>query len=281
MRFSLLLSLFFSLNLLLVYQTSFFPQGRILGNITISAPISVSASIGDNRVTITGYTSPTSVVELIGHDIDSSVHSDPTGYFIFDKALLPKNPSELCLSSVDNSSRLSTPVCIPAPPPTNYQTDIGPILLAPTLTLDNSSIKPSSTTVASGQSIPGSQVSIHFYQVNTKASVFPPAVQAFSLPSYTVQSDVSGNYSFNLPTAYSSNYRLYSTVIFQNNHSPKSNTLLYHLPSLLWLYITPILFIFTLILFLFLVRLYYLNLRPRYLPALVYNQSCPIDDLSS
>lgn len=267
----------FFLYLLLAYQMLFFPQGVILSDIVVSpAPVSISASISDNRVTITGYTSPTSVVELTSFKVSASVYSDSTGFFVFDRTLLPKNPGELCLSSIDSSSRLSTPVCIPAPPPTNYQTDIGPILLAPTLTLDSDSIKPNSTTVASGQSIPGSQVYIHLYQVDTKAPIFPKSVQAFGLPSYTVHSDTSGNYSFNLPTAYSSNYRLYSTVAFLDNQSPKSNTLMYKLPSLLWLFwlqnsrliVTLLVFTITLTLFVYLIYIYYLASRPRYLPVL-------------
>jgi hypothetical protein len=242
-----------------------------------SSSVFVSAAIGENRVTITGYSSPNSTVELTSSKVYASTYSDPTGYFIFDRTTLPKDPGELCLSAIDNSHRRSTPTCIPAPPPTNYQTDIGPILLPPTLTLDNDQIKPNSTTVASGQSLPGSNVIIHLYQVNSSASVFPKTVQAFGLPEFTVQSDASGNYSFSLPTAYSSDYRLYSTVNYLDNQSPKSNTLVYKLPSLLWLFwqqnswliITLSIFVITLTFFFYLIYVNYLA-KPslHYLPVL-------------
>jgi hypothetical protein len=248
-------------------------------NPVIAVPsVRVTASIGKNRVTITGYSSPHCLIELTSPRVFASVYSNPDGYFIFDRTLLPNDPGELCLSAVDDSHRRSNPVCIPPPPPSNYQTDIGPILLSPTLTLDKDQIKPNSTTIASGQGIPNSPVNIYLYQIDSKALIFPQSVQAFSLPIFTTKSDSSGNYSFNLPTVYSSNYRLYSSVIYQNDPSAKSNTLTYHLPSLFWLFwqqnswlvITLAIFIITLTFFFYLIYIYYLAKpeKPRFLPAL-------------
>lgn len=260
--------LFSSLFLILFFPSPIFAnQDKVL----------VTASIGTNQVTITGYTSPNSAVELTSSKVFSVTYSDSTGFFIFNRTILPKNPGELCLSSIDNSSRRSTPVCIPAPPPTNYHTNIGLIILPPTLTLDNSQIKPNSTTLASGQSLPHATVTIHFYQVDSHPGIFPQVAQAFGLPEFKVTSDSTGNYSFSLPTTYSSDYRLYSTVDYQSQPSPKSNTLLYKLPSLFWLFwqqngwlvITLIIFV------LFLTFIFYLiyhrfSFKPptRFLPAL-------------
>ena len=96
-----------------------------------SNSVNISASIGENEVTIFGYTSPNSKVELTGIDIYSLDYSDNSGYFEFNKLVLPKNPSELCLQSKDDSNRSSSLVCVPPPPATNYHTDIGPIILPP------------------------------------------------------------------------------------------------------------------------------------------------------
>lgn len=244
-----------------------------------SVPVHVTASIGRNRVTITGFGPPHCVIELTSPRVYSSVYSDSNGYFVFDRTLLPSDPGELCLSATDESNRHSLPVCIPPPPSSNYQTDIGPVLLSPTLTLDQDQIKPNSTTIASGQSIPNSTVNIYLYQVDSKSFTFPESAQAFSLPIFTVTSDISGNYSFNLPTAYSSNYRLYSSVIYQDSPSSKSNTLIYHLPSLLWLFwqqnswlvISLVTFVITLTAFFYLIYIYYLaKPETRYLPALFF-----------
>jgi hypothetical protein len=222
-----------------------------------SASVSVSASIGENEVTIFGYTSPNSKVELTGINIYSLTYSQDNGYFEYNKIVLPKNPSEICLQSKDNSNRESTLLCLPPPPATNYHTDIGPIIIPPTISLDQNTINPNSTVISSGQSIPNSPITIFFYKVSDNATSFPKSVFAYSLPPLKTTTDTNGNYSLNLPTAYSSNYRLYTSVQYDGSYSPKSNTLLFLMPSLFWLFLQqhaylivllPI-FILTLILF--------------------------------
>lgn len=248
--------------------------------------VSISASIGENRVTIYGYTSKKSRVELSSPKVFAVTYSDQKGYFIFDKTLLPKNPSDLCLTSFDHNNRSTSPICIPPPPPTNYHTDIGPILLPPTISLENNKINPNSTVNASGQAIPNSQVNIHFYKVNDKAESFPKEAYAYSLPSVTVTTDEDGNFNLNLPTAYSSDYRLYASAKFENNYSPKSNTLIYILPSLFYLFLqqNPILFfllpLFIITLIIFFLLLYLQKHQPRFLPAVRNSSlaitSCPV-----
>jgi len=245
-----------------------------------SSDVKISASIGENEVTIFGHTSPNSKVELTGINIYSLTFSQKNGYFEFNKIILPKNPSELCLQAKDNHDRSSTLVCIPPPPATNYHTDIGPIILPPTISLEQDKINPNSTVITSGQSIPNSPITIFFYKVNDGAKSFPKAALAYSLPPLKAATDDNGDYSLNLPTAYSSNYRLYTSVEYDGSNSPKSNTLLYFLPSLFWLFLMqhtylmvllPI-FILTLILFFLFIflnsNLFHHISKLRYLPAL-------------
>jgi hypothetical protein len=250
----------------------------IFPNSTFAAT-TVTASIGQNRVTITGYTSPISRVELSSPKVFAVTYSDENGYFIFDKTFLPQNPADLCLTSYDDNNRQSTPTCIPAPPQTNYHTDIGPILLAPTISLENDTVDPNTTVITSGQSIPNSQISIHFYKVNDSAQSFlsllkPKIAYAYSLPSITAISDSLGNFSINIPTAYASDYRLYASTKFQDDYSPKSNTLIYILPSLLYIFIQQHLYliIFLPIYIISIALLFYLikishHPKPHYLPA--------------
>ncbi|MGI5840747.1 MAG: hypothetical protein ACOX6N_00790 [Patescibacteria group bacterium] len=198
--------------------------------------VTVSGYIGKNQVTINGYTTPDSRVELSSPRVFDVAYSNSEGYFEFDRSFLPENPSDLCLTSIDNSSRRSHPVCIPPPPESNFITEIGPILLPPTLSLDADQIKPNSTALASGQSIPESTVNIYLYQIDSQAPTFPKEAQAFSLPQFTVATDSSGNYSFSLPTSYASNYRLFAAAIHNSSNTPKSNTLTYNLPTLFYLF---------------------------------------------
>jgi hypothetical protein len=247
---------------------------------TQNADIKVSAAVGENEVTIFGQSSPNSRIELTGINIYSLAFSQPDGSFKFDKIILPKNSSELCLTSKDTNNRTTTPTCIPPPPATNYHTDIGPILLPPTISLEQDKINPNSTVISSGQSIPNSPVTIFFYKVTDNAKSFPKSVLAYSLPALKTTSDNEGYYSLNLPTAYSSNYRFYTSVQYNDNFSPKSNTLLYLMPSFssLWIQrhssLTIFLFIFTLTILLFFILLF-LNsktcekiIKTRFLPAI-------------
>lgn len=237
--------------------------------------VSVSGSIGENLVTIYGYTSPLSRVELSSPRVFAVTFSQADGYYEFTRTLLPKNPQDLCLYSFDDTHANTSPICIPPPPPTNYHTSIGPILLPPTIAFDAATVSPQSTTYASGQSIPNSEIGIYLYQVNNRAPIFPKIARAFSLPVFSTISDSNGNYNFTLPTALSSNYRLFSTVKFMGSASPKSNTLIYTLPSLWylfwlqnsWLIVTLILFVLTLTLLFYLIYLNYIA-KTRYLPAL-------------
>jgi len=258
----------------------------LISFLTLPSPVlsttTVSASIGQNQVTINGYTSPSSRVELSSPKAYAVTYSDPQGYFIFNKIILPRDPSELCFSSLDSEFRRTVPVCIPPPPTTNFETNIGPILLPPTISIDQDKIKPNSTIISSGQAIPNSNVNINFYKVNDKAVSFPKEVQAYSLPSINVKADSNGRFYLNLPTAYSSNYRLYASTKFEDNYSPKSNTLIYILPSLFYIFLQQNaylifwlpLFLFTLIVFFFLLYLYnrpkiVQEESPRFLPAII------------
>jgi hypothetical protein len=258
-----------------------FPFPSLAIDLKQSESVKISASIGENEVTIFGHTSPNSKVELTGINIYALTYSQKDGFFEFNKIILPKNPSELCLQAKDTHNRSSALVCIPPPPATNYHTDIGPIILPPTISLEQDTINPNSTVITSGQSLPNSPLTVFFYKVNDLAKSFPKEALAYSLPPIKTTTDENGNYNLNLPTAYSSNYRLYASVDFNNNFSPKSNTLLYFMPSLFWLFLQqhaylmvllPI-FLFTLILFFALLffnssTIYHLRSKIQFLPAL-------------
>lgn len=245
-----------------------FPQPiQALSN---SKEITVSGTVENNTVNINGYTSPNSKVELTSTDTYAQTYSNSEGYFEFVNTILPKNYSELCLVATDDNYRQTTPVCIPPPPHTNYHTDIGPIILPPTLTLDDESINPSETILSSGQGIPNSEVNIYFYKVDDKAPSFVKPAAAYSLPKLTLLSDKDGNFSFSLPTAYSSNYRLYAAVNFNSNPSPKSNTLFYFMPSQ-FNYLIIYLSIFFVTLISFFILLYYFSKNKlHYLPAIPF-----------
>jgi hypothetical protein len=230
--------------------------------------VHISAAIEDSRVVLFGFTSPNSKVELSNPKIYATTYSKDNGYFEFDRLILPKNPGELCLLALDDSLRQTSPVCIPPPPPVNYLTNIGPVILPPTISIDSDNVLVDSTTAASGQSIPLSIINVYIYQSVPQPMLAPKPVQAFGLPVFSTTTDKDGNYSLSIPSIYSSSYRLFSTVNFVSLPSPKSNTIFYQLPqSFNLLFIIPI-FIVSLLLFIYLVILYFQKNRHHYLPAI-------------
>lgn len=118
-------------------------------------------------------------------------------------------------------------MCLPPPPPVNTFTNIGPIVLAPTLSQD----KGSQELITSGQSVPNSTLNLQLFQIENKPSLVKIA-HAFSLPQFTTTTDQNGNFNLNLPTQYSSQYRYYATIVTKDMlSSAKSNTLWYQNPS--------------------------------------------------
>lgn len=227
----------------------------------VEESVQVSANIPASTVTIFGYTSPNSRVELSSSKAFAVTYSLSDGYYVFDRIILPRHPQDLCLTSLDESNRLNNPTCISEPPLYNNFTSIGPILLSPTITLDLQN------QYSSGQSIPNSTVKLYLYQQDSPLSLVKK-VEAFSIPIIETQSDSQGNYSINLPSTVATNYRIFSTAIHLDANSPKSNTLLYHpnyFISLLYLLIP--LFIISLSLFFILKKA-----RRRFLPAVIYNK---------
>ena len=156
-------------------------------------------------------------------------------------------------------------MCLPPLPSTNTLTNVGPIVIAPTLSQDKSS----TDLIASGQSVPNSTVNIQLFQVENKPSLVKKA-QAFSLPNLSTTTDSKGNFNLNLPTQYSSEYRYYATIITPDSlASAKSNSLYYQNPSSH----NYILFIFLFIAVIIIIykhrqtnHHYYPALRPRYWP---------------
>lgn len=223
--------------------------------------VTISANVPANTITIFGYTSPSSRVELSSSKTFAVTYSQDDGYFVFDRLTIPRLSQDLCLTSQDESNRISNPVCIPEPPLTNSYTEIGPVLLSPTLSLDLQN------QYSSGQSIPNSTIQVYLYQETSSLSLIKK-VEAFSLPVFEVKSDSHGNYSLNLPDTVATNYRIFATTQYLDTNSSKSNTLLYHPDftiSLLY-FLIPIIIIITSLFFIL------KKTRRRFLPAIYYNK---------
>ena len=200
----------------------------------ISYEITVSATLGEPKLILFGYSSPHSLVQLRGERVAEEVIADNQGYFLFDRTFLPyPNPQypELCLNAIDTQSRISFPVCLPPLPKGPFNFNIGPVLLAPTFSLEKGSFLPQEQVKAEGLTMPNIEVNIFLAndasqkKSNLLSRLFRFEASAYSLPQYKIKSDSQGRFEFSLPTIKPNNWRLFTAAEFQGSPTPKSNTL--------------------------------------------------------
>ena len=217
-----------------------------------SYQITVSATIGESRLTLFGWTSPQSLVELQGQRVSESVIANNQGYFFFERILLPRPtlhlrgggapPSagrhlggelgypELCLTSTDTQSRISFPTCLPPLPLGPFEISIGPVLLPPTLNLSKGSFLPNEQVIAQGLTIPNSEVTIFLANNLTPLLRFSfiPSVYAYFIPRYQIKADANGHFEFNLPAS-KAEWKIFAAATYLGSPSPKSNTLTFRI----------------------------------------------------
>lgn len=213
----------------------------------VSYIITVSATIGEPKLTLFGYSSPSSKVELRGNRVYEETITNYQGYFIFDRVFLPmavhpggetqRHPQgahypELCLTAIDTQSRISFPTCLPPLPVGPFDISVGPVLLPPTISLERGSFLPSEQISAQGATIPNSEVTIFlaYGSSGSTISLVPPLL-ASSLPKYQIRADQNGHFEFNLPANWPSSWRTFAAAVFLGSPTPKSNTLTFKVLS--------------------------------------------------
>ncbi|MCL5019594.1 MAG: hypothetical protein M1426_03840 [Patescibacteria group bacterium] len=228
LKFVLPLFVLFLLSDTKSVQSAVLPQEK-----TIVRPnIIVSATIGIPKMTLWGYGAPGAIVELSGIGVDQSVTSEANGYYSFDLVYLPNTSSfpELCVTAIDQEGKITPPTCIPPIASGNYFYNVGPVILPPTISIGAPQARPESQVSAQGQTIPGSTVEIKLARPEVGSGIlgfrFVKRALAFYIPSFTVISDASGKYSFNMPTSDDTTWRVFAVTEYEDgNKSPKSNTL--------------------------------------------------------
>jgi hypothetical protein len=229
-----------------------FPSFLLAVENPIQAKVTVSASIGEPKLTLFGYSSAQSLVQLSGQRVEEEVIAQDNGYFLFDRIFLPyPNPEypELCLNAIDTQSRISFPVCLPTLPIGPFDLTVGPVLLPPTFSLEKGDFLPQEQIKAEGLTIPGTDVNLFLANdaSNKKgflARLFRLETLAYTLPQYQIKADQNGYFEFSLPTVKANNWRLFASSQFQGSPTPKSNTLNFKVLSWwewLWLSIANLL----------------------------------------
>lgn len=211
------------------------------------AKTSVSASIPAKvNIRIYGYTAPNAIVQATSVRIFAQVSSDKTGYFAIDPLPISNEAKEICVSTIDSQHRYGFPLCIGLPP-TNKPTEIGPLLLSPTISLSSGNLlqRQSVQANASGQTLPNADVEISFFENTANstpgvaegfpwgvftASLIPP-VEAKEIPKLTTKTDKNGTYSINLPSGKPVALRIFTKAFFDKLPTPKSQTLSFIISS--------------------------------------------------
>ena len=261
-----LLLILVPLQLSLLY-TDKLPNGNVAGISNTSyfddkqsKNVNVSAFIGDHRFNLYGYTSPRAFVTFDGQGIFDTTTADDKGYFEFDNRFSPLSPREACLTSKDQFGRLSSPVCLP-PFPIKYDVNIGPVIMPPTVSLNNPPIGSDyfigDQVMLSGQAVPNTDVKLSVFGTGNDSklssiiyhlsSLIVRPVEASSFPLLDIKSDSKGNFSINLPSSNPENFRLFAQTNF--NKSISANSIKLNLDILpIWMIIIKFfLFLFSLI----------------------------------
>ncbi len=254
------------------------PPGVVAGIKTIyPGDVENSLSIGENNFHLYGYTSPQALVTLEGAGILNQTAADDRGYFQFNTHLSPFSKREACLSAKDQFGRLSSPVCL-APFPVNYNADIGPVIMPPTISLDKKNYFIGDQVILSGQTVPNTDVKLSvfgdnknkFEVRNTKIETnsnfkirilkffsdfgfrissfaFIKPVEAFTFPQLEIKPDSKGNFSINLPSSNPDKFRLFAQTNFKKSLSANSIKLNFDILPIWMIIIQFFLFIFSLL----------------------------------
>lgn len=204
---------------------------------TITYPktsVTVDAFIGEYRFTLFGYSSPKALVSFEGMGIFDQTYANEAGYFEFKNRFSPLIPREACLTAQDSLGRVTAPTCLP-PFPIKYDVNIGPVILSPTLSLNNPPVSDNyymgDEIIASGQSIPNTNVFFSTF-IDERKSIwnylawgFVKPTYAYTFPEISTKTDEKGNYSIALPSADSRFFRIFTQTEYQNSKSPESNKL--------------------------------------------------------
>jgi len=223
---------FYFCLLLFTFAFLLFPFPSFALENTSEIQITVWTTIGEPKLTVFGWASPQALVELKGQRVSELAIADSEGYFYFDRIFLPPpkpNYPEVCLSVVDRASRISSfPTCLPPLPPKLGEIRVGPVLLPPTLSLEQGEFLPGQQVKATGATFPKNKLKIFLANEAPSLVSHLPGVRkayAFYLPQYEIQSDAQGNFEFNLPASYPQKWKVYATAEFQGSPSPKSTSL--------------------------------------------------------
>lgn len=222
------LLLYISIFIYLIYpNNSFFivEAKESAGNVEIRAEIPAIFFIR-----IFGYTSPFSIVQVIGVKSFGQTTTDRLGYFIFNNLPISSETQEICLTTLDSEKRIGFPLCVPIN--TNKPQEYGPLLLSPTVSLSNGFFWEREKAVFSGKTIPSSPVDVSFFKSEATAdTLFINTAYASGTNISKTNSNPKGDFNMEISQAGAGKYRIFAKAFYENSPTLKSQTLVYTIGS--------------------------------------------------
>lgn len=186
---------------LIIFLILSFPQ-NVLSVSSIQSE-SISASIGQFYLSLSGYIAPDASVVLISDNVVlRSTVADLNGYFYITGVLINKGFSSFCLDAIDFKRLGESYTCFNISP---AETNIimNDIFLPPTLGLQRSEITIGQDAVVWGYTMPNAEVTIHGSDGKT----------------YKVIADSTGYYQYNFKIYGQGKYELFADALYQNKKS--------------------------------------------------------------
>lgn len=202
------------------------------------------------RFSLFGYTSPGAIVSVSNPGMYRDTTADRTGYFTFVDFFIQTYVEDICLMAQDQAGRVTMPVCIP-PTPDEVNHSIGPVIMPPTLSLNNDTFYSGDAVILSGQTAPHSDIQLSLFTDESKSglgalqdrslpltgkilalgrffgsklALVPPSYAA-TKPKQSIKVDDKGNFTMALKSSDPEYFRTFAQTLFRSDYSMKSVTL--------------------------------------------------------
>lgn len=145
---------------------------------------------------------------------------------MIDSLPVASQSQEICLTTLDSDRRVGFPLCIPIRPQ-DLNSEIGPLLLSPTVSLTRGDLIQSQDGEFMGKTIPDSKVNISFFDSDNSLVGFIPEALASDMPVISTYSDLSGIFRVKLSTQRIARFHVFAKGYYEEMPTLKSQTLVY------------------------------------------------------
>ena len=224
------------ITIILTKKTSAYTIGPV--ETTVSAYVGLAPSVTPEPTpggkvsasNLFGYTCPGCDVSTQNPGLYRKTTADATtGKFEFVSAFPSTLIEDICLVAQDKLNRVTMPVCIP-PPSQQDNVSIGPIIMPPTVSINNNNFYTGDRIIVSGQTVPSTDIKLSFFTDESKTSFMAHLnpireTYAATLPKQDIKVDSKGNFTMNLPFEDPQYYRTFAQTVYEKAFSQKSVTL--------------------------------------------------------